>query len=54
MFSVADGYLFTILGLEQGFGGIDIGDWAERSRPIIDRVAARPAVQKAQAAEKAA
>ncbi len=51
-FSVADGYLFTILGWSK-VGGIDLGDWAA-IKAYYDRVAARPAVQAARAAEKAA
>ncbi len=51
-FSVADGYLFTILGWSK-IGGIDIGDWAA-IKAYQHRIAARPAVQAAQAAEKAA
>ncbi len=51
-FTVADGYLFTILGWT-GFAGIDLGKWPA-IKAFVDRVAARPAVQKAQAAEKAA
>jgi glutathione S-transferase len=51
-FSVADGYLFTILGWTK-FGGIDIGDWAA-IKAYYDRIAARPAVQAARTAEKAA
>jgi glutathione S-transferase len=48
-FSVADGYLFTILSWT-GHVGIDLGKW-----PVLkaysDRVAARPAVQAALKAE---
>jgi glutathione S-transferase len=51
-FTVADGYLYTILGWSK-FGGIDLGDWAA-IKAYYDRVAARPAVQRAHAAEKAA
>ena len=51
-FTVADGYLYTILGWSK-FGGIDLGDWAS-IKAYYDRIAARPAVQQAQAAEKAA
>jgi glutathione S-transferase len=51
-FTVADGYLYTILGWSK-FGGIDLGDWVA-IKAYYDRVAARPAVQLAQAAEKAA
>ncbi|HTJ65234.1 MAG TPA: glutathione transferase GstA [Alphaproteobacteria bacterium] len=51
-FTVADGYLYTILGWTK-FGGIDIGDWVA-IKAYHDRIAARPAVQAAQAAEKAA
>jgi glutathione S-transferase len=51
-FSVADGYLFTILGWGK-VGGIDIGDWVA-IKAYYDRIAARPAVQAARAAEKAA
>jgi glutathione S-transferase len=50
-FTVADGYLYTILGWTR-FGGIDIGDWTA-IKAYYDRIAARPAVQAAQAAEKA-
>lgn len=52
VFSVADGYLFTILGWSK-VGGIDIGDWTA-IKAYYDRIAARPAVQAARAAEKAA
>jgi glutathione S-transferase len=51
-FTVADGYLYTVLGWSK-FGGIDLGDWAA-IKAYYDRIAARPAVQQAQAAEKAA
>ncbi len=51
-FTVADGYLFTILGWT-GFAGIDLARWPA-IKSYVERIAARPAVQKAQAAEKAA
>lgn len=51
-FTVADGYLFTVLGWTR-FAGIDLAKWPS-IKAFVDRVAARPAVKAAQAAEKAA
>ncbi len=48
-FTVADGYLFTILGWGQ-FVGIDIGKWPTLAA-YAGRIAQRPAVQKAMQAE---
>jgi len=50
-FTVADGYLFTILGWTP-FAGIDLGQWPA-IKAYVERVGARPAVRAAQAAEKA-
>jgi len=51
-FSVADAYLYTLLTWT-AFVGIDLGRWPAL-KAYVERVAARPAVQKTQAAEKAA
>jgi glutathione S-transferase len=51
-FTVADGYLFTILGWTP-FAGIDLGTWPA-IKAYVARVGARPAVQAAKAAEAAA
>jgi glutathione S-transferase len=48
-FSVADGYLFTLLNWTK-FVNIDLGKWPAL-KAYYDRVAARPAVQEALAAE---
>ena len=48
-FTVADAYLFTILNWS-GFVGVDLAAFA-RVRALLDRVAARPAVQQAIRAE---
>jgi glutathione S-transferase len=48
-FSVADGYLFTVLGWTK-YAAIDLGKWPA-IKAFSDRVAARPAVQAAQHAE---
>jgi glutathione S-transferase len=50
-FTVADGYLFVILGWTR-FANIDLGQWPAL-KAYVERVAARPAVQAALAAEKA-
>jgi glutathione S-transferase len=50
-FSVADGYLFTVLGWGQ-WVGIDIKEWPALAA-FHQRVASRPAVQAALAAEAA-
>ena len=50
-FTVADGYLFTILGWTP-FAGIELGQWPA-VKAYVERVGARPAVQSALAAEKA-
>jgi glutathione S-transferase len=49
-FTVADGYLFTILGWTR-FAALDLADWPA-VKAYADRVGARPAVQAARAAEK--
>jgi glutathione S-transferase len=49
-FTVADGYLFTILGWTK-FAAIDLAKWPA-IKTYSDRVAARPAVQAALQAEK--
>jgi oligopeptidase B len=49
-FSVADAYLYTVLNWT-GFAAIDLGQWPGL-KAYHARVAARPAVQAAQAAEK--
>lgn len=51
-FSVADGYLYVVLGWTR-FAGIDIANWPSL-QAFFDRVSARPSVQTAKAAEKAA
>ncbi|MFP5506149.1 MAG: glutathione transferase GstA [Gammaproteobacteria bacterium] len=51
-FSVADAYLFTVLGWMK-FVGIDLAQWPNLAA-FVDRVAARPAVQAAMKAEKLA
>ena len=51
-FSVADGYLFTVLGWMK-FIKIDLAKWPNLAA-FVDRVAARPAVQAALKAEQAA
>ncbi len=48
-FTVADGYLFTILGWGK-FVGVDIGKWPALGE-YAGRIAARPAVQEALKAE---
>lgn len=48
-FTVADAYLFTILGWG-GVAGIDVGQWPSLVA-LRERVASRPAVQAALAAE---
>jgi glutathione S-transferase len=48
-FSVADGYLFTVLSWTK-FAGIDLAKWPS-IRGFVERVGARPAVQAAQQAE---
>jgi glutathione S-transferase len=48
-FSVADAYLFTVLGWAR-FIGLDLGAWPALP-PYLERVAARPAVQAALKAE---
>jgi glutathione S-transferase len=48
-FSVADGYLFTILGWTP-IAGLDLADWPA-VKAYVERVGARPAVKSAQAAE---
>ena len=48
-FSVADAYLFTVLGWSK-FIGLDLGAWPALP-PYLARVAARPAVQAALKAE---
>jgi len=50
-FTVADAYLYTVLNWT-GFSGIDLGQWPGL-KAYHARIAARPAVQAAQAAEKA-
>jgi glutathione S-transferase len=50
-FTVADAYLYTVLNWT-GFVGIDLGKWPGL-KTYHARVAERPSVQKAQAAEKA-
>ena len=49
-FTVADGYLFTVCGWSK-FVGVDIGGLNNLAK-FLERVGARPAVQKAIAAEK--
>ncbi len=51
-FSVADGYLFTVLGW-MPFIKIDLAKWSNLAA-FVDRVAARPAVRAALKAEKGA
>ena len=51
-FSVADGYLFTVLGWMK-FIKIDLAKWPNLAA-YVDRVAARPAVQAALKAEQGA
>ncbi len=51
-FSVADGYLFTVLGWMK-FLKIDLAKWPNLAA-FVDRVAARPAVKAALKAEQAA
>lgn len=51
-FSVADGYLFTVLGWMK-FIKIDLAKWSNLAA-YVDRVAARPAVQAALKAEQGA
>jgi glutathione S-transferase len=51
-FTVADGYLFTVLSWTR-FVGIDMAKWPQLAA-FFDRVGARPKVQAALAAEKAA
>lgn len=51
-FSVADGYLFTVLGW-MTFIKIDLAKWPNLAA-FVDRVAARPAVKAALKAEQAA
>ena len=51
-FSVADGYLFTVLGWMK-FIKIDLAQWPNLAA-YVDRVAARPAVQAALKAEQGA
>jgi glutathione S-transferase len=48
-FTIADGYLFTVLGWGK-WTGVDIAKWPELSA-FCERVAARPAVQEAMKAE---
>jgi glutathione S-transferase len=48
-FTVADGYLFTVLAWTQ-YAAIDLATWPS-IKSFYDRVAARPAVQAAQQAE---
>ena len=48
-FTVADGYLFTILGWTQ-YMNIDLGKWPTL-KAYVDRIAARPAVRAALKAE---
>ncbi len=48
-FSVADAYLFTVLGWT-GFVGVDIGAWPSLGT-FVERIQARPAVQAALKAE---
>lgn len=48
-FSVADAYLFTVLGWCQ-YTGIDLARWPVLAR-FVERIAARPAVQEALKAE---
>lgn len=48
-FTVADGYLFTVLNWT-GFHAIDLGKWPELAQ-FQERVKARPAVQEALGAE---
>jgi len=50
-FTVADGYLFTILGWTK-YAGIDLGLWPA-IKAYVERVGARPKVREALAAEKA-
>jgi glutathione S-transferase len=50
-FTVADAYLYTVLNWT-GFVGIDLGRWPGL-KAYHARIAERPSVQKAQAAEKA-
>ncbi|MBS0612113.1 MAG: glutathione transferase GstA [Proteobacteria bacterium] len=50
-FTVADAYLFTILGWGQ-YAGIDVAKWPVL-KSYVDRIAARPKVQAALQAEKA-
>ena len=50
-FTVADAYLFTVLGW-CGYVNIDLSRWPALAA-FVERVAARPAVQAARAAEKA-
>jgi glutathione S-transferase len=51
-FTVADGYLFTVLNWTR-FVGIDLAKWPKLAA-YVERVGARPKVQAALAAEKAA
>jgi glutathione S-transferase len=51
-FSVADGYLFTVLGWMK-FIKIDLAKWSNLAA-FVDRVAARPGVRAALKAEQAA
>ena len=51
-FSIADGYLFTVLHWGQ-WTGIDIAQWPALAT-FVERVASRPSVQAARAAEAAA
>lgn len=51
-FSVADGYLFTVLNWGQ-WTGIDIAQWPALAA-FVERVGSRPSVQAARAAEAAA
>jgi glutathione S-transferase len=48
-FSVADAYLFTVLGW-LGYVGMDLGQWPQL-KAYHGRIAARPAVQAAMKAE---
>ena len=51
-FSVADGYLFTVLSWSQ-FTGVDLSQWPTLVA-FQERIGKRPSVQKARAAEAAA
>lgn len=51
-FTVADAYCYTLLTWT-AYVGIDLGKWPQL-KAYLERIAARPAVQKTQAAEKAA